>query len=101
MEKNYREAMLYRKYADEKVECRLCSHYCKISQGESGICKVRRNIDGRLYSLNWGAADGAAIDPVEKNRFTTLNPAANPFFRQLWLQLYLFKLPEQQPFSAR
>jgi len=52
------------------VECELCPHNCKISNNKVGICKVRKNIDGKLYSLNYGQISSLGVDPVEKNLFT-------------------------------
>ncbi|NTU93117.1 MAG: AmmeMemoRadiSam system radical SAM enzyme [Chlorobiaceae bacterium] len=51
---------------DGKIQCDLCCHFCRILPGRSGICKVRRNIAGSLFSLNFGAVVTASADPVEK-----------------------------------
>jgi pyruvate formate lyase activating enzyme len=51
---------------DGKIQCDLCRHYCRILPGRSGICRVRRNIGGKLFSLNYGAAVSQSPDPVEK-----------------------------------
>ena len=47
-----REAMYYKKLDKEYVHCILCPHYCTIAEGDKGKCRVRANIDGKLYSLN-------------------------------------------------
>ena len=51
---------------DGKIQCDLCSHFCRIMPGRSGICKVRSNIDGNLFTLNFGAAVSQSADPIEK-----------------------------------
>ncbi len=48
------------------VECHLCPHYCKLSNGQSGICKVRKNRNGKLHSLNFAQISALHSDPVEK-----------------------------------
>ncbi len=48
------------------VRCELCPHYCKISEGKKGICQVRKNFDGQLYSINYGEVTSIGIDPIEK-----------------------------------
>lgn len=48
------------------VQCDLCHHFCRILPGRSGSCRVRKNIDGRLFSLNYGYPVSAHVDPVEK-----------------------------------
>lgn len=61
-----KEAMYYRKNVDGSVECVLCPHHCIISEGHTGICRVRRNIGGILYSENYAQVSSWGMDPVEK-----------------------------------
>ncbi len=48
------------------VECGLCPHRCAIGEGKTGICGVRQNEGGRLYSLIYGEVTSMAMDPIEK-----------------------------------
>ncbi len=59
-------ALLYNKIGENKVKCRLCSHNCIISEGKYGLCRVRKNEDGELYTLVYGDAVASSMDPVEK-----------------------------------
>ncbi|MFA5481309.1 MAG: AmmeMemoRadiSam system radical SAM enzyme [Bacilli bacterium] len=61
-----KEALLYEKLADDAVRCHLCGHHCLIRPGNRGLCRVRSNINGVLYALNYGLCISAAIDPIEK-----------------------------------
>lgn len=61
-----REASLYQKNGDLSVSCTLCRHRCVIGHGSTGRCRVRRNIDGTLFSLVHGCVVAEHIDPVEK-----------------------------------
>ncbi len=61
-----KEAMLYKKLANDMVQCRLCNHFCAIKPGNRGICAVRENVSGKLFTLVYGKAVSEAIDPVEK-----------------------------------
>ena len=58
------------------VRCRLCAHYCLIPPGGVGACLVRKNEGGRLRTVNWGQADGLAIDPIEKKPFFHFKPGS-------------------------
>lgn len=60
------EAMLYEPLSDKSVQCHLCSHRCKIKDGKRGICAVRENRDGKLYSLVYGKVVAEHVDPIEK-----------------------------------
>lgn len=67
-----KEALFYDKIDDRGVHCYLCPHHCRIPPDGRGICGVRKNIDGVLYSLNYGEISSIAVDPIEKkplNRF--------------------------------
>ena len=48
------------------VECGLCGHHCLIKTGRRGICGVRENREGTLYSLVYGKLSAEHFDPVEK-----------------------------------
>jgi len=61
-----KEGMLYKKIKDNVVNCFLCAHRCVIEPGKRGICAVRENIDGTLYSLVYGKVVAMNIDPIEK-----------------------------------
>ena len=61
-----KEAMLYEKLDSGKVHCYLCSHHCKIAPGAVGVCGVRENKEGGLFSLVYAEAIAAAVDPIEK-----------------------------------
>jgi pyruvate formate lyase activating enzyme len=61
-----KEAVLWEKHDQNKVHCHLCAHECKISESKFGICGVRQNINGRLYTLVYGQVIAVNIDPIEK-----------------------------------
>ncbi len=56
------------------IECFLCNHGCKIKEGGRGLCKVRENINGTLYSLVYGKLISENIDPIEKKPLFHLLP---------------------------
>ncbi|MDF2547320.1 MAG: AmmeMemoRadiSam system radical enzyme [Anaerosolibacter sp.] len=61
-----KEAMFYRKLDRDYVKCDLCPHDCQIPDGKVGRCRVRKNEEGTLYSLNYGKITSFALDPIEK-----------------------------------
>ena len=64
-----KEAYLYKKLKNKAVQCLNCAHKCILKPGQKGICGVRQNIDGKLYSLVYGKAIALEIDPIEKKPF--------------------------------
>lgn len=61
-----RQALFYETLEGKKVKCKLCNHYCIIYPGDTGICGVRKNEEGILYSLVYGKIVADHLDPIEK-----------------------------------
>ncbi len=56
----------YYETKDGKVRCLLCPNRCVIRSEKTGICRVRKNVDGELYSTNYGQITSFGMDPIEK-----------------------------------
>jgi pyruvate formate lyase activating enzyme len=74
-----KEAVLYEKLKGKSVRCQLCAHRCLIAPGKRGICSVRENRDGTLYSLVYGLAIAANVDPIEKKPVFHFLPGTESF----------------------
>ncbi|MCK4388787.1 MAG: AmmeMemoRadiSam system radical SAM enzyme [Desulfobacterales bacterium] len=74
-----KEAMFYTRLPKGEVRCNLCNQRCKIKEGERGICGVRENRDGKLYSLVYGKIVAEHIDPVEKKPLFNFLPGSRAF----------------------
>ncbi len=71
-----KEAMLYKPAEENKVECHLCAHRCRIKEGGRGICRVRENREGRLNTLVYGSVSSANVDPIEKKPLYHFHPGS-------------------------
>lgn len=88
------EAMLYDQLPEKRVRCRLCAHQCTIADGHKGLCQVRENRDGILYTLVYGRTISQAVDPIEKKPLYHFHPGSRSFsiatpgcnFRCEWCQ---------------
>jgi len=75
-----KEAMFYEKLDGNVVKCDLCSHRCgRITNSKRGICGVRENRDGTLYSLVYGKAVAHAVDPIEKKPLFHFLPGSKAY----------------------
>ncbi len=74
-----KEAMLYEKQDGNTVHCILCAHECKIKESRFGICGVRQNRDGTLYSLVYGKALAVNVDPIEKKPLYHFLPGSRSY----------------------
>ena len=58
---------LYKKSSKtQKIRCEICANYCKIADGNVGICRQHRNINGELFDESYGLVSSLSPDPVEK-----------------------------------
>ena len=55
----------YRKEG-ERIVCQLCRHYCRLKEGQRGICGVNMNENGQLKNLVYGKVSALNVDPIEK-----------------------------------
>ena len=74
-----REAMLYEKLDDARVRCRVCVHRCRINPGRRGLCGVRENKDGILYTLVFGTLIAENVDPIEKKPLFHVYPGSRSY----------------------
>lgn len=74
-----KEALLYEKLDNDRVHCFLCQFNCKIAPGKRGICGVRENRDGILYSLVYDRVISRAIDPIEKKPLFNFMPGTSSY----------------------
>jgi pyruvate formate lyase activating enzyme len=74
-----KEAMFFEKLENKKVKCNLCRHHCVIANGKKGICRVRENQGGTLYSLVYRKLISDNIDPIEKKPLYHFYPGTTSF----------------------
>ena len=64
----------FRNIDNDRVECLLCPHHCKMAEGKVGLCHSRRSVGGTLVSEVYGHPCALAIDPVEKKPLYHFHP---------------------------
>jgi len=74
-----KEAILYDRVRDGSVRCRLCAHGCTIAPGSRGLCGVRQNDGGTLYSLSYGRLVARDVDPIEKKPLFHFYPGSRAY----------------------
>jgi pyruvate formate lyase activating enzyme len=74
-----KEASFYEKLDNLKVKCLLCPHECLINNNETGICAVRKNQGGTLFSLVYGKTIAENTDPIEKKPLYHFMPGTRSF----------------------
>ena len=74
-----KEALLYEKLDNKRVRCCLCSHRCCIANQQFGLCGVRQNIEGLLYTHAYGKVIASHVDPIEKKPLYHFLPGSLSF----------------------
>ncbi len=74
-----KEALLYEKMSDKAVRCHLCAHRCKIAPSKRGICSVRENRGGTLFTLVHGLSAAESVDPIEKKPLFHVYPGSKSY----------------------
>jgi pyruvate formate lyase activating enzyme len=63
----------------DDISCELCPHHCRIAEGRSGLCKVRRNEGGSMVLPFFGLLSSLAVDPIEKKPLHHFLPGTSVF----------------------
>lgn len=74
-----KEAMFYERLDNKRVRCGLCRFNCLIGDGARGICAVRENRGGTLYSLVYGLLCAENVDPIEKKPLFHVMPGSKTY----------------------
>ncbi|MGB5816853.1 MAG: AmmeMemoRadiSam system radical SAM enzyme, partial [Thermoanaerobaculia bacterium] len=51
---------------DDRIQCDLCPRFCKLREGQRGLCFVRGRLDDQIVLTTYGRSSGFCIDPIEK-----------------------------------
>jgi len=78
-ESDLKEAVCWEPAGDNAVQCFLCAHRCRIQEGKTGLCCVRKNLQGTLYSLSYNRVCAASADPIEKKPLFHFLPGTASF----------------------
>lgn len=49
-----------------RVQCDLCPRYCKLAEGQRGLCFIRANQGAKIILTSYGRSSGFCVDPIEK-----------------------------------
>jgi len=71
--------MFYKREGEGLLRCGLCRFNCLIGDGARGICAVRENRGGTLYSLVYGKICAEQVDPIEKKPLFHVMPGSKSY----------------------
>ncbi|MEE8526925.1 MAG: AmmeMemoRadiSam system radical SAM enzyme [Thermoanaerobaculia bacterium] len=51
---------------DGRIQCDVCPRFCKLREGQRGLCFVRGRLDDEIVLTTYGRSSGFCVDPIEK-----------------------------------
>jgi len=51
---------------DGRIQCDLCPRFCKLHEGQRGLCFVRARQTDQIVLTTYGRSSGFCVDPIEK-----------------------------------
>jgi pyruvate formate lyase activating enzyme len=75
-EDHTREALYWQAASGGKAGCLLCPHRCEISNGHAGLCRARKNEEGRIVPWSYGKVTSLSLDPIEKKPLYHFHPGS-------------------------
>ncbi|MCH4190742.1 MAG: AmmeMemoRadiSam system radical SAM enzyme [Butyrivibrio sp.] len=61
---------------DSVQVCEVCFASCRLSEGQTGRCHARKNVNGRIIPVNYGKITSLALDPIEKKPLRRFFPGS-------------------------
>ncbi len=61
---------------DGRLQCDLCPRYCKLRDGQQGLCFVRARQGGEIVLTTYGRSSGFCVDPIEKKPLNHFLPGS-------------------------
>ncbi len=74
MVREYKRTMFFKNLPEMRAKCTLCPHFCILKEHQTGLCGVRQNFNGDVYSSNYGYISGVHLDPIEKKTLYHFHP---------------------------
>jgi len=74
-----KEALYWVGLGGNRIQCQLCPRRCALLPNQKGFCRGRKNIKGKLYTLNYAQPVAMHVDPIEKKPFAHVYPGTKSF----------------------
>jgi pyruvate formate lyase activating enzyme len=70
-------ARYWHRLEDGRVQCDLCPRFCKLNDGQRGMCFVRAREGEEIRLTTYGRSSGFCIDPIEKKPLDHFYPGTS------------------------
>lgn len=56
----------WHRLSDGRIQCDVCPRFCKLHEGQQGLCFVRARHNDQIVLTTYGRSSGYCVDPIEK-----------------------------------
>jgi pyruvate formate lyase activating enzyme len=63
--------------SDGRLQCDLCPRFCKLRDGQRGLCFVRGRAEDEIVLTSYGRSSGFCVDPIEKKPLNHFLPGTS------------------------
>ncbi len=63
----------------QSLVCDFCWRHCNLAEGQSGVCSVRKHVQGKLVTTTYGQIEAMGVDPIEKKPLYHYYPGSKTF----------------------
>jgi len=67
----------WHKLRDGRLQCDLCPRFCKLREGQRGLCFVRARTNNEIVLTTYGRSSGFCVDPIEKKPLNHFLPGSS------------------------
>ena len=79
-----RESLLAQELGEARVRCCVCERRCNLRPGQQGFCGGRRNVGGRLYTLQYASISSVSVNTIEKKPLFHFHPGSRALTVGSW-----------------
>lgn len=76
-EQNAKPVKYWHTLDDLRIQCDLCPRFCKLREGQRGLCFVRGRRQDQMVLTTYGRSSGFCIDPIEKKPLNHFYPGSS------------------------
>ena len=77
VEANAKAVKYWHTLDDQRIQCDLCPRFCKLHEGQRGLCFVRGRLHDQMVLTSYGRSSGFCIDPIEKKPLNHFYPGSS------------------------
>jgi pyruvate formate lyase activating enzyme len=70
-------ARYWHRLDDGRLQCDLCPRYCRLHEGQQGLCFVRARQGDQMVLTTYGRSSGFCVDPIEKKPLNHFLPGSS------------------------